>query len=513
MNQVHSKVFNKEIDQSFDHVFSLSRSGVYVLKITASAKSWWQNIIGRRSFLQKDSLTVHIDTQEIFSRSVKKRLYADDIWNGNILKGNELISYILLILDKGDHSLSFNVHGRPSLAEVSLFHISDSVMYLENLQPIFRDRTPWITFLMRKDITISSLSITARVGISNKDDDDLRLVIDGVSEKNVAKNAHRDWYWCGKILKGTIKTFTRVFEHGQSPRRIDFIADGMPCISTMTAMLEARSHARMPSLNKPQWTGDFYDDSDEIILSRAIFGEGRSLTELGRRAIGWVIRNRIGYKQWGTTYHEVILHPRHFSAFNKNDSNRIFVEEPGHDPSQLGAWKECYEIAAGIIQGSIADPTKGANHYYSAYIKPPFWMKGAIQTLKVDNTFFYRAPQKAKRMILPIILLAFIMIGASIFASEASRIKPRDFERDSPYFKERIADDVVAVYYGCGTECEGVRVFDERDGKQKAEFNYGVGYVWSPDKKYVVAFHSSAGHGFTVGNGKGDELFTYTKPL
>ncbi len=105
------------------------------------------------------------------------------------------------------------------------------------------------------------------------------------------------------------------------------------------------------------------------------------------------------------------------------------------------------------------------------------------------------------------------MIGAGIFASEASRIKPLDFERGSPYFKEHVADDLVAVYYGCGTECEGVRIFDERTGKQKAEFNYGVGYQWSPDKKYVSAFHSSAGHGFTVGNGKGEVLFTYTKPL
>ncbi len=107
-----------------------------------------------------------------------------------------------------------------------------------------------------------------------------------------------------------------------------------------------------------------------------------------------------------------------------------------------------------------------------------------VHSKKVDTTLFYRVFQKTKRMILPIILLAFIMIGASIFASEASRIKSRDFERDSPYFKERIADDLVAVHYGCGTECEGVRVFDERTGKQKAEFNYGVGYVWSPDKKW-----------------------------
>lgn len=514
MNQIHSKVFNKEIDQSFDHVISLSRSGVYVLKITASAKSWWQNTIGRRSFFKKDSMAVRVDGSPIVPIEEKKKLRANDFWNGNILKGHELTTYILLVLDKGDHALSFDIHTRPTLWEVVVFPVPDSVLRLERLQTSSRDRIPWITFLIHETVSLSSISVSAKAVISTgKDDDDLQLAIDGAVEKNTNMRAHRGWYWCGKILKGAELTFTRAFEQSQSPRRIDFIADGTPFVSVIVVLFETRSHKRIPSLEEPQWTGDFFDDPVDIILARAIFGEGRCLSELGKKAIGWVIRNRIGYKQWGTTYHDVILHPRHFSAFNKNDRNRIFVEDPSHDPSQLSAWRECYEIAAGIIQGSIADPTKGANHYYSTFIEPPFWTNGAIQTLKVDNTLFYRVTQKAKRAVLPIVLLTFMMIGAGIFASEASRIKPQDFERDSPYFKERIADDSVAVYYGCGTECEGVRVFDKRTGKQKAEFNYGVGYQWSSDKKYVAAFHSSAGHGFTVGNGKGEVLFTYTKPL
>ena len=37
--------------------------------------------------------------------------------------------------------------------------------------------------------------------------------------------------------------------------------------------------------------------------------------------------------------------------------------------------------------------------------------------------------------------------------------------------------------------------------------------MWSSDKRYVVAFHSSAEYGFTVGNAKGKELFIYTKSL
>ncbi len=506
-------VFNQERDRAFDHPFSLKEKGIYLIKITARAKSWWQNTKTGRSFFRKDSLTLLIDKKEILHAFSKKRLRASDIWNGNVLKGHELIAYILLSLDKDNHTISFNTHGKPYLGELSVTQVSGSDVTLENLQCSSRDRIPWITFLVWQTISLSSFSITAKAPKSGKDDDDLKLLIDRVTEKNIDTKAHGGWYWCGKVLKGSSKIFARNFADGQSPQRFDLDGDGSPTIQKITLSIITASLKRTPTVDDPKWTGDFYDDSSQIILARAIFGEGRSLPELGKIGIGWVICNRIGFSQWGNTYHEVILHPRHFSAFDKNDPNRSLLEDPKRDLTQHEAWRECYRIAGSIIRGDIVDPTKGANHYYSTYIKPPFWTKGATQTLKVDNTLFYRLPQKAKRVVLSIVFLAFIMIGASVFVSEASRIKFRDFDQESPYFKERIVDDSVAVYYGCGTECMGVRVFDEKTGKQKAEFNYGVGYIWSPDKRLFATFHSSAGHGFTVGNGKGEVLFTYTKPL
>ncbi|MBI4243171.1 MAG: cell wall hydrolase [Planctomycetes bacterium] len=513
MNQIHHTVFNQERDRAFDHPFSFKEKGTYLVKITAHAKSWWQNTKIGRSFLQKDSLTLRIDSKEIISAFFKKRLRASDIWNGNVLQGHELTAYIVLALDEGNHIFSFDVYGKPYIGEFSVTQISGSDIKVENLKCSPRDRIPWLTFLINEGISLSSLSITAKAPRSGKDDDDLKLLIDGVTEKNTDTKAHRDWYWCGKALRGEAKTFTRSFSDGKTLRRFDLDGDGAPTIQSIIIRIATHSHTRIPTLEDPKWTGDFRDDPDNIILARGIFGEGRSLPELGKIGIGWVIRNRIGYAQWGNTYHEVILKPLQFSAFNKSDPNRIFVEDPSRDSTQREAWRECYRIASSIIQGGISDPTKGANHYYSTYIKPPSWTKGATQTLKIDNTLFYRVPQKAKRAVFPIVFLAFIMIVAGVFASEASRIKSRDLDQESSYFKEYIADNSVAVYYSCGTECMGVRVFDEKTGKQKAEFNYGVGYIWSPDRRRFAAFHSSAGHGFTVGNGKGEVLFIYTKPL
>lgn len=282
--------------------------------------------------------------------------------------------------------------------------------------------------------------------------------------------------------------------------------------------IEAHIPKRLPTVDDPKWTGNFHDDPIQMILARAIFGEGRSLPEQGRIAIDWVVRNRIGYSQWGIAYHDVILHPSHFSAFNKTDRNRKLVEDPDGDPTQRNAWHQCYDIASGIISGSITDPTKGANHYYSTFIMPPDWAhsKGAVLTLRVENTLFYRLPVRSKRVILPIIFFGASLLAAGFvtFAqvNRAPSLNYLDEEKRS-YSHESVADHSIAVYYGCGTECEGVRIFDETTGKQRASFNYGVGYMWSANKKYVAAFHMAAGHGLTIGDMFGNELFVYTKPI
>lgn len=282
--------------------------------------------------------------------------------------------------------------------------------------------------------------------------------------------------------------------------------------------IEAHSRKRIPTVDDPRWTGDFSDESDPMILSRAIFGEGRSLPEQGRIAIGWVVRNRIGYSQWGMTYHDVILRPRHFSAFNKTDRNRKLVEDPSSDLTQRYAWHQCYELAVAIIGGNIPDPTNGANHYYSTFIKPPSWArsKGAVLTLRIENTLFYRLPVRSKRVILPIIFLGALLLASGFFAVAQIKLAPdrNDLEEEKhSHSYESIANHSVAVYYGCGTECEGVRIFDETTGKQRGSFNYGVGYLWSANKKYVAAFHMAAGHGVTIGDMFGNKLFVYTKPI
>lgn len=163
---------------------------------------------------------------------------------------------------------------------------------------------------------------------------------------------------------------------------------------------------RIPTVDDPEWTGDFRDDTDQMILARMIFGEARNelSPEILRHAVGWVARNRVenDIVWWGTTYQEVIPKDAQFSAFSVGDDNRDEVENPlksGNDIDKQ-AWENCYDIAGKILDGSISDPTNGADHYYSDSIDQPGYYKGKSPTLEITDqpdqngkkitTYFYK---------------------------------------------------------------------------------------------------------------------------
>lgn len=70
---------------------------------------------------------------------------------------------------------------------------------------------------------------------------------------------------------------------------------------------------------------------------------------------------------------------------------------------------------------------------------------------------------------------------------------------------EWISSREIVLYRGCGTECVGFWRVNIETGEKNA-VHYGVGYQWSPDKKYVLAYHYTF-YGITVGDKFGNEVF------
>jgi Tol biopolymer transport system component len=64
------------------------------------------------------------------------------------------------------------------------------------------------------------------------------------------------------------------------------------------------------------------------------------------------------------------------------------------------------------------------------------------------------------------------------------------------YF-EWLTDEEIAVYRNCGTECMIAYIVDLKT-KTPRELMLGVGYTWSPNKQYVLAYHYSSKYGISV---------------
>ncbi|PJE63121.1 hypothetical protein COU88_01250 [Candidatus Roizmanbacteria bacterium CG10_big_fil_rev_8_21_14_0_10_39_6] len=215
--------------------------------------------------------------------------------------------------------------------------------------------------------------------------------MDGNIEKNTESRRWKSWVWHatpGQMFSGE-KREKKIFSK-QLPKGIHYIelwADKTPVLHTVTLDLGDYISKRIPTVEDPKWTEDFTDDTDQIILARALFGEVRNtlVPDKARIAIGWVIKNRMKSKGRGYSYYEIITEPSQFSAFNKTDPNRPFVENPLHtgNGADMKAWKHAYDIAGKIIKATFQDPTQRANHYYDDSISTPDWAQDKKPTLHI----------------------------------------------------------------------------------------------------------------------------------
>lgn len=127
------------------------------------------------------------------------------------------------------------------------------------------------------------------------------------------------------------------------------------------------------------------------VLARTLFGEARGETVRGKEAVAGVILNRVararahGGYWWGNTIEEVCVKPWQFSCWNENDPNRAKVEavQPGHK-----VFDTCLRIARRAVSGALEDVTRGATHYHTRDVTPP-WSRGRPVCAEYGRHLFY----------------------------------------------------------------------------------------------------------------------------
>lgn len=127
---------------------------------------------------------------------------------------------------------------------------------------------------------------------------------------------------------------------------------------------------------------------DIVYVARTIWGEARGESQLGKVAVGWVIRNRRDSGKWfgQGTLTNICLRPWQFSCWNENDPNSQKALDVELDDPLL---QKCLHAALTALHGMESDPTSGATHYYVAGTPEPDWAKGKTPTCTIGVHRFF----------------------------------------------------------------------------------------------------------------------------
>lgn len=262
MRLLHNQKINKEIKENYLYSFE-TNGGVYLIEVIARAKSWWQNFKSFRSLFKDDDIFLYLDNLEIFT-STSQDSDAKAIWNGNELKGLSKTILIAISLKKGEHALRLRPEQSPSLESISIRELekmdNQTIIYspLNNNPPEKGDRRPWINYVLQ-NLAIKDLRIVANANKSDKDDDDIKVIIDGKVEKNENKNSHKDWHWCEKILKGNEREFKKELNLEKGKHFIELWADKSPALKKIeiTILTTNNSHGENDeTVIRPYTCGD-----------------------------------------------------------------------------------------------------------------------------------------------------------------------------------------------------------------------------------------------------------------
>ena len=113
-------------------------------------------------------------------------------------------------------------------------------------------------------------------------------------------------------------------------------------------------------------------DKNLLYLAKTIYGEARGETIETMFAVGWVIRNRLHLKHYGNTYKAVVLQPKQFSCWNKDDPNYRKIK----DVITGKPWEVCIGVAIVVMQSTEKhNPIPGVRHFYDKSLdsNPPYW--------------------------------------------------------------------------------------------------------------------------------------------
>lgn len=353
-----------------------------------------------------EDLIVRIDDKTFPQIGSNKLLNSPAAFSGAALHNLAKTVYFLISLQGKDHKLILKTDNPPGTAtfeELKIYTLdrTDKLTLEPKIQAEDGDRREWLTFVL-DNLPLEEVSVTITYARRKRDSDDVKIKIDGQTQGNFLGNIkHFLWYFVGSLIPriSSIKSESQTFISKLSSglHYIELDADRMPTLEKIILNLGSLPvKKRIPTVDDPEWTGNFADDTEEMLLARAIYGEAGGESKQAKIAVGWTIRNRVedSRNRWGKTYHEVILQPFQYEPFNdpKSRAFKKITNPQVDDEIEEKAWRESFEAATEVIHNKVPDPTNGANHFYVPLpdYPTPNWVDDEKFTLQIVSTRFYK---------------------------------------------------------------------------------------------------------------------------
>lgn len=151
----------------------------------------------------------------------------------------------------------------------------------------------------------------------------------------------------------------------------------------------------LAAIDQPRYTQELTEitdsqtRSDTLCLALNLYHEIRGTKHSQRdiAAVGWATRNRVESPVAnGRDYCEIIWERGQFS-WTVRATNTLM-------PREIAEWNRMVRISIGVIDGSIADPTSGANTFYISSLGTPSWTRRGTGRMTVGPHTFVRLPNR-----------------------------------------------------------------------------------------------------------------------
>lgn len=151
------------------------------------------------------------------------------------------------------------------------------------------------------------------------------------------------------------------------------------------------------TVDDPEWTGDFADDIEAMLLARLIFGDAEDQPREAKIWVGGSVLNRVKAAAWPDTIHNVILQSDQYDPFKPEDPRYPKIIDPfkDADSSVANKWRESYGIARDLVSQNLENPTE-ATHFHGRGATREWFLENIVPNgrfiRQIGDTYFYWSP-------------------------------------------------------------------------------------------------------------------------